>query len=219
MEKEYIQKLLDSYMAAETTKEEEQFLSDYFSTHRDIPAEWRDFSILFRGFRQYGQKPYVSYRRTIMKWSAAACLLALVGVGITLLFNRQEAAIQPIAQQQDKPATAVSDEAPCIANVQKVQNPTAQKTKHVPRKVVKRQKTSSEKPDTLGDGIWKQKENVVLALQILAECEATGEQIERNTIVEAAYQSTIKPHALQLVVSESGDYMVVDDSQPSIIEL
>ena len=155
----------------------------------------------------------------VRKWSAAACLLALFGVGITLLFNRQETIIQPIAQQQDKPVTAVSDEAPCIANVQKVQNPTAQKTKHMPRKVVKKQKASSEKPDTLGDGIWKQKENVVLALQMLAECEADGEQIERNTIVEAAFQSTIKPHPLQLVVSESGDYMVVDDSKPSIIEL
>ncbi|MBR1556597.1 MAG: hypothetical protein IJ647_02365 [Prevotella sp.] len=219
MERKYIQKLLDSYMAAETTKEEEQLLADYFSTHRDIPAEWQDFSILFRGIRQYEQKPYVSYRRAIVKWSVAACLLALVGVGIALLFNRQETTIQPIAQQQDKPTSVVSDEAPCIANVQKVQNPTAQKTKHVPRKVAKRQKASSEKPDTLGDGIWKQKENVVLALQMLAECEADGEQIERNTIVEAAFQSTIKPHALQLVVSESGDYMVVDDSQPSIIEL
>ncbi|MBR1557749.1 MAG: hypothetical protein IJ647_08335 [Prevotella sp.] len=219
MEREYIQKLLDSYMAAETTKEEEHLLSDYFSTHRDIPAEWQDFSVLFRGIRQYEQKPYGSYRRTIMKWSAAACLLAIVGVGITLLFNRQETTIQPIAQQQDKPMSAVSDEAPCIANVQNVQNPTARKTKHVPRKVAKRQKPPSEKNDTLGDGIWKQKENVVLALQMLAECEAAAEQIQRNNIVEAAFLSTIKPHPLQLVVSESGDYMVVDDSQPTIIEL
>ena len=61
MEREYIQKLLDSYMAAETTREEERLLADYFSIHRDIPAAWRDFSILFRGIRQYEQKPYVSY--------------------------------------------------------------------------------------------------------------------------------------------------------------
>jgi len=74
-------------------------------------------------------------------------------------------------------------------------------------------------PDTLGDGIWEQKENVALALQMLAECEAAGEQIQRNTIVEAAFQSTPKPHSLQLVVSETGDYMIVDDSEPKIIEL
>ena len=37
--KEYIQKLLDSYMVAGTTKEEEKLLSEYFCTHQDIPAE------------------------------------------------------------------------------------------------------------------------------------------------------------------------------------
>ena len=89
MERKYIQKLLDSYMAAETTKEEEQLLSDYFSTHRDIPAEWRDFSILFRGIRQYEQKPYVSYRRTIMKWSAAAAA-AIALLFLALHYNNKE---------------------------------------------------------------------------------------------------------------------------------
>ena len=80
MEREYIQKLLDSYMAAETTREEERLLADYFSIHRDIPAAWRDFSILFRGIRQYEQKPYVSYRRTIMKWSVAAAAAVVVAM-------------------------------------------------------------------------------------------------------------------------------------------
>ena len=89
MEREYIQKLLDSYMAAETTKEEEQLLFDYFSTHRDIPAEWRDFSILFRGIRQYEQKPYVLYRRTIMKWSAAAAA-AIALLFLTFHYNNDE---------------------------------------------------------------------------------------------------------------------------------
>ena len=89
MEREYIQKLLDSYMAAETTKEEEQLLFDYFSTHRDIPVEWRDFSILFRGIRLYEQKPYVSYRRTIMKWSAAAAA-AIALLFLTFHYNNDE---------------------------------------------------------------------------------------------------------------------------------
>lgn len=90
MEKEYIQKLLDSYMDAETTKEEEKLLSDYFSTQRDIPAEWREFSILFRGIRQYEQKPRASYWRVIMKWSAAAAVIAFVfGTGLLLMHQEE----------------------------------------------------------------------------------------------------------------------------------
>ena len=105
MEKEYIQKLLDSYMAAETTKEEEQLLSEYFSTHRDIPAEWREFSILFRGIRQYEQKPRTSYRRVIMKWSAAAAVIAFVFETGLLLMRQEETDV--IAQTKEVPTPAV----------------------------------------------------------------------------------------------------------------
>ena len=120
MEKEYIQKLLDSYMAAETTREEEELLSDYFSTHRDIPAEWRDFSILFRGIRQYEQKPRTSYKRTIMKWSAAAAVIAFV-FGTGLLLKHQEETSKPsdaIAQAKEVPTPiAVEPQHETIAEV------------------------------------------------------------------------------------------------------
>ncbi len=100
MEKEYIQKLLDSYMAAETTKEEEQLLSDYFSTHRDIPSEWREFSVMFRSLKQYKQKPDASHRGMILKWSAAAAIITvLFGTGMLLL--RQE-------EKTDKPSEAIA---------------------------------------------------------------------------------------------------------------
>ena len=112
MEKEYIQKLLDSYMAAETTKEEEKLLSDYFSTHRDIPAEWRNFSVMFRSIRQYRQKPDASYKRTILKWSAAAAVVALIfGTGLFFL-HREEIKVEPtktiaslpnVSEPQDEP--------------------------------------------------------------------------------------------------------------------
>ena len=90
MEKEHIQKLLDSYMAAETTKEEEQLLSDYFSTHQDIPAEWRNYSVMFRSIRQYKQKPDAFHKRTILKWSAAAAVIAFVfGSGLLLMHQKE----------------------------------------------------------------------------------------------------------------------------------
>ena len=95
MEKEYIQKLLASYMAAETTKEEEQLLSDYFSTHRDIPAEWRNISVLFRSIRQYKQKPDASHKRAILKWSAAAAVITIIfGTGVFFM-QRKDRDVEP----------------------------------------------------------------------------------------------------------------------------
>ena len=87
--KESIQGLLESYMAAETTREEEKLLSDYFSTHKDIPTEWQSFSVMFRGFRQVEAKSTTTSKRAILKWSAiAASIVFIFGTG--LLFLHQE---------------------------------------------------------------------------------------------------------------------------------
>jgi len=97
MEKEYIQKLLNRYMSAETTKEEEKLLSDYFSSHRDIPTEWRYYSILFRGIKQYEPMATVSHRNVVLKWSAAAAVITVIfGTGLFLM-------------RQDKTITKPSD--------------------------------------------------------------------------------------------------------------
>lgn len=95
MEKEYIQKLLDRYMSAETTKEEEQLLSDYFSSHRDIPAEWRGYSILFRGIKQYKPMKIASHRSVVLKWSAVAAIITVIfGTGL-LLMRQDKTSIKP----------------------------------------------------------------------------------------------------------------------------
>ena len=93
-EKEYIKKLLDSYLAAETTKEEEQFLSDFFSTHRDVPAEWRNFSILFRGIRQGKPKSVSLHKSYVLKWSAAAVVAVFIGTGLFFL-RRNDRDVEP----------------------------------------------------------------------------------------------------------------------------
>ena len=108
MEKAYIQKLLDSYMAAETTMEEERLLSDYFCTHQDIPAEWRNFSIMFRGMRQYEQKPDASSMKTLLKWSAAAAVVLFV-FGTGALLMQQEETSKP-----SSPVTQIVIEEPAV---------------------------------------------------------------------------------------------------------
>lgn len=101
MEKEYIQKLLDSYMVAETTQDEEALLADYFCTHRDVPAEWRNFSILFRGLRQgkpksVAHKPKLVplHKSMMLRWSAAAMVVITMGAGL-LFMNKEESSVEP----------------------------------------------------------------------------------------------------------------------------
>lgn len=124
MEKEYIQKLLASYMAAETTKEEEQLLSDYFSTHRDIPAEWWNISVLFRSIRQYKQKPDASHKRAILKWSAAAAVITIIfGTGVFFMQRKdryvepsKSVAVEVIRQTDKMPHEAQAED--CVQTAQ-----------------------------------------------------------------------------------------------------
>ena len=95
IEKGYIQKLLDSYLAAETTREEEDLLADYFCTHRDVPAEWRGYSILFRGIKQYKPMKIASHRSVVLKWSAVAAIITVIfGTGL-LLMRQDKTSIKP----------------------------------------------------------------------------------------------------------------------------
>lgn len=94
IEKEYIQKLLDSYLAAETTREEEDLLADYFCTHREVPAEWRSFSVLFRGLQQGKPKSVSLHKSYVLKWSAAAVVAVFIGTGLFFL-RRNDRDVEP----------------------------------------------------------------------------------------------------------------------------
>ena len=69
------------------------------------------------------------------RWAAAACLLALVGVGGALLFPNEEVATQPVALQQEKPKVETADtasksnieEKTYIAEAQTAESPNAKR--------------------------------------------------------------------------------------------
>ncbi len=46
----HIKELLDKFMSAQTTEAEEQELSDYFANNKDVPEEWKSYSVLFGSF-------------------------------------------------------------------------------------------------------------------------------------------------------------------------
>ena len=75
-------------------------------------------------------------------------------------------------------------------------------------------------PDTLGNEIWQNPENVERAIRILADCKATiqrEEQEMRNMVIEATFRATPQPATTVLVTNEMGDYEVIDTNR--IIEL
>ena len=70
-----------------------------------------------------------------------------------------------------------------------------------------------EIPDTLGNEIWQNPENVERAIRILADCETTilrEEQEMRNMVIEATFRATAQPASAVLVTNEVGDYEVIE---------
>ncbi len=190
-----------------------------------------------------GSSPQAAKRRRL--WPAAVAAAASIAIAVLLAWPLKEQ--QPkgqLAQQlpasQSFPASQAAPKntpnsvatAPLTSRNSVAAAPPASRNSiaAAPKGPRTRGATSSsrkalaqrELPDTLGQGIWQDEENVLLALQMLADCEKTiarSEQRLRNDMVEATFTALPQPPQARLVVYDNGDYMVVDDSQPTIIEL
>lgn len=74
--KEYINELLERFMNGETTVQEEDVLSEYFHTTKNVPEEWKDYQMMFA---EWSQPSEHQGKRPVWRWVAvaAAVLLAL----------------------------------------------------------------------------------------------------------------------------------------------
>jgi hypothetical protein len=187
-------------------------------THRQHPQPSADFcnNVMHRIGQQNKQH---KHRRMWLFTTigVAACIILL----LTLHHNPIEQKEEPVVAQKTVRQ---------LPTIQPAEQPVPLITKEETKRVVTKKTTAKpriktrkeEIPDTLGNGIWQNKENVMRAMQMLNECEVTierGEQRIRNDIVRTTYQATPQSAHLQLVVCDNGDCMVVDDRQPVIIEL
>ncbi len=154
-------------------------------------------------------------RRRWPRLAAVASVAAAVVVAALLLWPKAEPAPALVAETGIV-ASAVAKQPtatdiPVVADLQ-VPNPA-------PRK--HRRKPAKEIPDTLGSSIWQSERNVLMALQVLSECEAVIEKEElavRNALVETSYNTLPQP-GTQLVVCENGDYQIVASNEQNIIEI
>ena len=121
----------------------------------------------------------------------------------------------PAACQEAVAETAAP--APALSIIIEECPPVVAKTVKTGKKTQRR-----EIPDTLGNSIWQHRENVVRAIQVLADCEATivrEEQEVRNDIVKATYNAMPQPANVILVTNEAGDCIVSDTNEQTIIEI
>ena len=212
-----------------------------------LPADWQAV-LLMLGELAEGEAAYdriVAARRPkarvlSLKWPWAAASLA-VAATLLLLFVFSHRTVENTEPQQPLIAEVTTPPAPQELVKEKPQTqqvsvkekPQPQqvsvKDKPQPQRVSARRRSAPRAvrraadvalPDTLGDGIWQQKENVELALRLLADCEAAilrGEQEIRNNIIEATYHATPQPENAILVTNELGDYEVIETR--NIIEI
>ena len=204
-------------------------------TAPEVPADFCD-----RVMAQVNAAPRVPVARAAARrrrlWWAVAGMAASILLAVVLMWpTRPEEPTQTAiaaAPKVDKGATTGTAEAQrpnndataVTAEVQKADKARGRKKVPVNSSKADSPKgvTARELPDTLGQSIWESEENVLLALQLLSECEETIERSEqrlRNDIVEATFTTLPQCPQARLVVYDNGDYMVVDDSQPPIIEL
>jgi len=172
--------------------------------YADMPQMPTDFTE--RMMERINTKP--SHRLHWWYWlPAAACLLIVVGIGLHYELDETP---QLITQAPSMPEVHEVVQKPVETEVpQPIEAVEEKPLRHRPKKRTR----TTEIPDTLGSGIWRSERNVVIALQMLSECEATikrEEQEMRNMVIEATFRATPQPANAVLVTNEAGDYEVIE---------
>ncbi|MGN1241951.1 MAG: hypothetical protein ACI4T7_05640 [Alloprevotella sp.] len=92
-DKAYIQHLLDRYMAATASEDEERRLREWFAAQDNVPEEWQAYAVLLTGRAAVAPR-----RHRLAKWAAsAAAAVVIVAAGLLALHAPLQPA-QPVTQ-------------------------------------------------------------------------------------------------------------------------
>lgn len=231
------------YLNAETTVQEELLLLDYYShTKEELTLEEENVRLLLMATNvhpcqtelskqkedEFDQLMQFAFQHDKKKINHRQWLYPFIGAAVAsllmlLTFHQyktekidQSVVAQQTAKEQKPQPHSSFDEIRNLSEEIKpetlekrlrLKNTKTQNLRHVTAE------QEDPVPDTLGNGIWKSEENVLNALEMLADCEVTierGEQEVRNDIIKATFRATPQPAGVRLVSNEAGDYEVVD---------
>ncbi len=131
-DKAYIQHLLDRYMTATASEDEERRLREWFAAQDNVPEEWQPYAILLTGRAAAAPR-----RHRLAKWAAsAAAAVVIVAAGLFALHAPQQPA-QPVAQtvapvapaavHRPEPAEKAAPVAPRLAEAKRKAQPVRRK--------------------------------------------------------------------------------------------
>ena len=203
--KQYIEQLLDKFMAGTSTLEEEDILSQYFAQNR-IPTEWEQYWLLFAELE--AMKPTAKPRRTWLRWSIAAAFIGVVFA--TMLFQNNKPAEPLMADNKTLQTDSVKIE---MYNEKSLPDTTVQQGQQfVPQKSVKRRKRKME--PTIHD-YDKAYALMAQAEQERMEAERQIEQAQRE-IIEAqlaayGYIPMMQEDGTIVYINEQKNYIAYEE--------
>ena len=203
--KQYIEQLLDKFMAGSSTLEEEDILSQYFAQNR-IPTEWEQYRLLFAELE--AMKPTAKPRRTWLRWGIAAALTGVVFAAVLFLNGKPTEPM--MADNKTVQTDSVKTE---MYNEKSLPDTTVQQGQQfVPQKSVKRRKRKME--PTIHD-YDKAYALMAQAEQERMEAERQIEQAQRE-IIEAqlaayGYIPMMQEDGTIVYINEQKNYIAYEE--------
>jgi hypothetical protein len=146
-----IRQLLDKYWNCETSPEEEQFLTAYFSGD-SIPEEWKKYRALFAWKKmqklvkaapelkvEIGRQPVVTQFYSVVKIAASVLLVMTIGIGFYTHYRQMQWMDKVFSETYSDPADALRDTKNAIEKVSSVLN------------LMQEQKSDPEETDSLSN--------------------------------------------------------------------
>lgn len=146
-----IRQLLDKYWNCETSPEEEQFLTSYFSGD-SVPEEWKKYQVLFAwkkaqasvkaapGLKaESGRKPIVTRIYSAIKIAASVLLIMTAGIGFYTHYRQVQWMDKVFSETYSDPADALRDTQNAIEKVSSALN------------LMQAQQSNIEKTDSLSN--------------------------------------------------------------------
>lgn len=102
--KEYINELLERFMDGETTVQEEDVLSEYFHTVKNVPEEWKDYQTMFA---EWSRPPVQEAKRPLRRWAAMAAAAAVIALIVMVVTQLRQTEQNTLAVAAPADSTAV----------------------------------------------------------------------------------------------------------------